>query len=136
MIRPRRAALSAVSIVCVVLGLVVIRTWSPHASFLFPRCAFHYLTGINCPGCGGTRCLHALLNGHFLEALRDNALIVLALPVAAFMAWRVWWPWVRGLPTPPSLPMKTWVIYSIIALLLGFFVLRNLPWTPFIYLSP
>ena len=31
---------------------------------LSPGCIFHRLTGISCPGCGGTRALIALIDGH------------------------------------------------------------------------
>ena len=32
-------------------------------------CVFKRIVGIYCPGCGGTRAVHALLAGHFLESL-------------------------------------------------------------------
>ena len=35
--------------------------------FLLP-CVFHQLTGIYCPGCGGTRASIALLQGHFIKS--------------------------------------------------------------------
>lgn len=35
--------------------------------FLLP-CVFHQLTGIYCPGCGGTRASIALLQGHFVKS--------------------------------------------------------------------
>lgn len=46
-----------------------------------PLCPLHALTGLDCPGCGATRAVHALLSGDPLLALHSNALIVLALPV-------------------------------------------------------
>lgn len=39
---------------------------------LSPGCIFHRLTGISCPGCGGTRALIALIDGHPLAALHYN----------------------------------------------------------------
>lgn len=35
-------------------------------------CPFHAVTGLYCPGCGGTRSMIALLHGHLGEALHDN----------------------------------------------------------------
>ena len=43
-------------------------------------CPFYEVTGLYCPGCGGTRCLTALMHGHPLLALHENpATIVLLL---------------------------------------------------------
>ena len=44
------------------------------ADYLF-FCQFYNLTGLYCPGCGGTRSLTALLHGHFLLALHENPLV-------------------------------------------------------------
>ena len=35
-------------------------------------CPFYELTGLYCPGCGGTRSLTALLHGKFLLSLHEN----------------------------------------------------------------
>ena len=35
-------------------------------------CLFRAITGYSCPGCGAQRALHALMHGHFLEAIRYN----------------------------------------------------------------
>lgn len=32
----------------------------------YPPCAFHMLTGLYCPGCGGTRAVRALMHGRLL----------------------------------------------------------------------
>ena len=60
-------------------GLVFIYFFNPSTHGFYPTCLFHQLTGLNCPGCGSTRGLYALLHGNFLIALRDNALFVLSL---------------------------------------------------------
>ncbi len=58
--------------------------------FLFSRfgigvpCMFHRLTGLSCPGCGGTRAMAALLMGQWKQALQYNPLILLYL---AYGAW-------------------------------------------------
>lgn len=39
-----------------------------------PLCFFKHLTELDCPGCGLTRSFISLSHGHFLEAIRFNAL--------------------------------------------------------------
>jgi len=46
-------------------------------------CWFHALTGVDCPFCGGSRALGALLHGDLAGALRFNAFAVLLLLPAA-----------------------------------------------------
>lgn len=39
----------------------------------FPPCFFYTVTHFYCPGCGNTRTVLALLHGHPLQALHNNA---------------------------------------------------------------
>lgn len=99
-----------------------------------PPCPFHFVTGLHCPGCGSTRAVLALLHGEWVRALQLNALLVLTLPALAW--WTVWsfWRGVRhGLP-PVDTPRPAATI--VLAVVLLFFVLRNLPWWPFCLLAP
>ncbi|MBQ8296431.1 MAG: DUF2752 domain-containing protein [Ruminococcus sp.] len=41
--------------------------------YIFP-CPINFFMHIYCPGCGGTRCVYALLSGNILRALRCNAI--------------------------------------------------------------
>lgn len=52
---------------------------------MFPRCTVKTLTGLDCPGCGAQRAIHAMLHGHILEALRHNALFVAELPLLVLL---------------------------------------------------
>ncbi len=54
--------------------------WRSPAGRFYPRCPVFALLGVRCPGCGATRALAALLHGHLDQALRWNALFVVALP--------------------------------------------------------
>ena len=66
-------------------GIAALFCLDPVETPFFPRCPLHALTGLQCPGCGTARALHAALHGRFAEALRFNA----ALPaVAAILARR------------------------------------------------
>lgn len=50
-------------------------------------CLFHLLTGLYCPGCGGTRAVWYLLHGQILKSLQYHPLVLYgALVVAAELA--------------------------------------------------
>jgi hypothetical protein len=112
-------------------GLMVF-FFNPTTHAFYPACEFHRLTGLNCPGCGATRALYALLHGNLATALRDNALFVCALAAAA--ARGVWLAAgkFRHRPVGEFFPMS-WA-WPLLALALVFAVLRNLP--AFSFLSP
>jgi hypothetical protein len=104
---------------------------------LLPRCALHTATGLHCPGCGNTRATQALLRGDLAGAMRQNPLFVAALPLLLFGVWRAWLGWIapeRLRPLPWAWrPVHTWIL---VAAVLAFSILRNLPWPPFTRLAP
>ena len=116
---------------CALAGGVVFAV-DPETPGHYPTCPFLALTGFYCPGCGTTRAVHALLHGEPALALQRNPLTVAALVVlaAAFLMWarRLW----RG--EPRSWVAPPWVLYSLLAVIVAFWALRNIPgWT---WLSP
>jgi hypothetical protein len=114
------------------LLIVILFLFDPSRSSFYPQCLFHRLTNLNCPGCGSLRALHALLHGHVLEALRLNALLVVSLPFAGWIAFRVWQHRRGGAPLGIR-PVHGWA-YGIAWLVFG--IVRELPipmlaaWTP------
>ena len=95
-----------------------------------PTCLLKYTTGIDCPGCGGTRAAWYLLHGNVPAAARHHAVFVFAVPFLLYMyvAWagkRVFkWNLPQLVVTPRALVwfLAIWGVWS---------VLRNLPWAPF-----
>jgi hypothetical protein len=113
-------------------GLVFVYFFNPSTHGFYPTCLFHQLTGLNCPGCGSTRALYALLHGNILIALRDNALFCVSLAGGAIWG-AVFLAQKRKNPELYfQVPLK--FVWSYLAVAIIFTVLRNLP--VFSFLSP
>lgn len=95
-----------------------------------PSCLLKLTTGLDCPGCGGTRALWYVLHGDLPAASRHHLLFVFALPFLAYLylAWagRLAFGW-----RLPELRLSSTVMGGFLAAWLVFSVLRNLPWAPF-----
>jgi len=119
-----------------VSGLVVLKffAWS-QVTRLLPACAFRRITGLYCPGCGGTRCTKHLLNGDLPGALAMNpVIVVLFLVAASIIGIAVVREW-KGRPDAfPLIP--GWLAWTLTVMVVGFALARNLPWWPFILLTP
>lgn len=48
---------------------------------MLSECIVHKATGVYCPACGGLRAMHDLMHGHVLDALRDNVLVTIGVPL-------------------------------------------------------
>ena len=116
-------------------GLFLLHRFPPTEDSFYPRCLFHTVTGLHCPGCGTTRCLHALLHGQVRQAAAYNALALLALPLLVFWAARWGLAFLRGVP-PRARPLPRWAYVVLVGALLAFSVLRNLGTPPFDALAP
>ena len=112
---------------------VVFFFFNPVTTAFYPKCLFHEMTGLYCPGCGSTRALYSLMHGEFREALRDNALVVLALPLLGAMLLA------RAFRRRPPIAARRFKLGWLILLLTGiiaFGVARNIPCRPFSLLAP
>jgi hypothetical protein len=100
--------------------------WFDPAETNVPLCAFHALTGLDCPGCGATRATHELLHGRLSAAMHYNALWLLSLPLAAYLAISELRVCTGRKPLPGNLAQRTWFWLALAVVAAGFFVLRNL----------
>ena len=130
---PSLTVFAAVVLGAAALGAgAVVFFFNPSTHRFYPICLFHKLTGWNCPGCGGTRSVYALLHGNLALALKDNALFVAVL--AAAVGRSIWFAakLIRRQPAGQFLPAN--ILWAMLAIAVVFTVLRNLP--AFAFLSP
>ncbi len=101
-------------------------------------CLLYEVTGIYCPGCGMMRGIYELLHFNFLQALRDNALIILVItPLTGYFLLREYVHFVfNGKYRMPAPRFRKWMIILFITLIVVFTVLRNLPFDIFNNLRP
>jgi hypothetical protein len=111
-------------------GLAAVTAWvlvrNPLETTVFPPCPLHASTGLWCPGCGATRASYLLLHGDIAGALHFNALWVLLAPLALYQAVAVAGE-AFGVRWLKRIPLSQTVIVALVASLLGFAVVRNLP---------
>ncbi len=89
----------------------------------YPVCPTYALTGTYCPGCGGLRAAHALLHGDLALSLQRNPMVLVLLIWAA-----VWVPlWLRRGRPPITVDTSSWRFWSLLALVVVYWVARNLP---------
>lgn len=113
----------------------------------YPFCPLKYATGIDCPACGGLRCVYSLMNGDIGAAMDQNLLAVLVLPMVAIWAvfalvslWRgegesgsgssTSAPTADGVATAASVNRAAAIrvlIVTMIVLTVIFTILRNIP---------
>lgn len=108
---------------------------APARNSILPKCYFHSFTGLHCPGCGSTRAVHSLFQGHFIQAIDYNIFVCIFLPFALYaligFTLRAW----TGIRLPTRV-LSARMTYIILTLILTFGILRNLPWYPFNILAP
>lgn len=74
-------------IIPVAVAGILLFVFDPAGSALFPKCPFLMLTGLQCPGCGSQRAIHALLHLDIAEAFRHNALLVVSIPLLLLLGY-------------------------------------------------
>lgn len=130
----QRLALASLALAGVV-GLTVVYLYDPRQSGLYPVCPFLALTGCYCPGCGTLRALHQLMHGNPVAAFSYNPYTLVALPVVAYSfvlsGLRAY-----NLPAPPRVFIPARWVWALLAAVLAFWLLRNLPFAPFSVLAP
>ncbi|MEY3895995.1 MAG: hypothetical protein RLZZ214_1515 [Verrucomicrobiota bacterium] len=134
--RGQRAMWAAFGLFTVVFVAFLLREGGPGGMRWLPGCLFHNFTGLSCPGCGMTRAVHATLHGRFGEAFRFNPVGMILLPVAAVGVALEILSWVLGKPLPFRLRVGVAGAWILVGVVVGFWVMRNIPAWPFTLLAP
>ena len=123
------AAAVTAAAVCMFLRLAPpeVREWLRVYSF----CVIYRFTGFVCPGCGGTRALEELLEGHVVKSLLYHPLVPCGLGFyAVFMGSHGWaklrgrlWP---GAGNKRGMKWKDGYAVAAVGLLVGNFIIKNL----------
>jgi len=122
--------------VIVVLGVLSLYFFLDPSQFsIFPKCPFYSLTGIYCPGCGSQRAAHQFLHGHFLEGFKHNFLIGLLVLV---LGYELFVYIMKSLfhKNIYNLLHSSKITFSILIIVILFWILRNINVYPFTILAP
>lgn len=125
MIQFKRIAIVVAAVLAAATIIFIYYNFDPSQSALFPRCPSKLISGFDCPGCGSQRAMHSLLNGDFTGMFRYNALLLPALLMICCIAsaelLREHCPQFHRAVTGNV------AVYSVLAVVLLWTVVRNLP---------
>ena len=89
------------------------------------KCLFPILFEMYCPGCGGTRALHALMKGNILESLYYHPFVVYVAGIIFyyfFMGIYTFW-WKRD--GKIYYRYSNWILYMAVVIILVYAIVRN-----------
>ncbi|GHT45762.1 membrane protein [Planctomycetales bacterium] len=113
---------------------VVLSHGHPSSYSFMPKCPFHLLTGLHCPGCGTTRALFYLVHGDIATAFRYQPLFMAMMPIILLLVGRRLYELFCNVSVPLPFELQ---LYRLIAIAVCvYFVLRNVPLDYFDWLCP
>jgi hypothetical protein len=126
--RRRRLVAPLATAAGVAIGLGYLAAVDPNQPGHYPLCPTQALFGVDCPGCGTMRGLHALLHGDVPRALDHNVLLVVMVPLALVL-WVRWLAraWSGRTPevTATAFRRRNAATVAVLVAVLAFGVVRN-----------
>ena len=104
----------AASLVLAAVAAVPLYLFDPVRTAWYPKCLFHQVTGLSCPGCGTARALHALLRLRVVDAFWYNPAL---FPSLLYVGW---------LAVDAKRAARPRIVWTYLVLLLVWWVARNL----------
>lgn len=104
--------------------LYLMSDWLISISDGFEKCIIYEKFGILCPGCGNTRCVKALLKGHFIKAFGYN--ITIPLLICYFLFYYYCFVLKKAGVKIVQIVSRQRVAVALIILLVLYYFLRNI----------
>ena len=126
-----------ISIIILALVLIMYYNYEESNSAWSVQCSLYHVTGLYCPGCGGQRAFHYLLHGEMNKSLRYNALFIMSIPFFLYLYYimvRVYLK--KGKYNAKGFLFSKNFAIVFLLILVVYFILRNIPFSPFTYLIP
>ena len=88
-------------------------------------CIFHEITGLDCPGCGITRCLFHLINLRIGEAFKVNPLVFILLPfIVAYFLYQSYL-YIYNKKDKILVKIPNYVMYTLLFITIVYGIIRN-----------
>jgi hypothetical protein len=133
---PVRLPLLVALIVATLVGAAYLFRTDPSVTSIFGGCHFRAATGYYCPGCGGTRAMHALLHLRVGQAMGLNPMVFGAIGLFLILANVIARELVGAKYPIPNVEIPSWAGWSLGGLVFVFWLVRNIPAWPFTLLTP
>lgn len=126
MLKDYRWAILGSGVIILGAAAYIYYSYDPATHSWFPQCPFKALTGLDCPGCGSQRAVHAILHGDFMKAFYHNALL---MPFIPYLTVGFGYRWVKN-PDDRLLKWRKilfgeYAIKILAAVIFTYFILRN-----------
>ena len=112
---------------CLVAFLLILYYfYNPVTTLWVPKCLLKVATGLQCPGCGIQRALHALLQGRFSEAIHYNYFLLFSGPYILSFGVRALLPKGKAKDSLTKVIEDKRLIWLYIILFFIWFIVRNI----------
>ena len=89
-------------------------------------CIFHEITGLDCPGCGITRCLFYLINLNIIDAFKVNPLVFILLPfIIAYFIYQSYL-YVYNKKDQILVKIPNYIMYTLLFITIVYGIIRNI----------
>jgi hypothetical protein len=123
-------------LILIFMGISIYFYFNNPAATLYPPCPFLYLSGYYCPGCGTSRAFHQLLHGNIINAFNLNPLMVICIPLVAYLFVCILEPKVMRKCSISRYIFNTTFLKIMFGIILVYWIARNIKFYPFILLAP